>query len=182
MEAVRHMAADWEAVAAVAEVIGVIAVVVSLVYLAVQVRQNTAQLRIDNLRQTVRGTLDTNWYYHRDTAAFDAFSKGVASFENLSPQQQANFHSIIVDLAFYVEMIRSLEYSGLVNKEGRKINERFLLAVLLTPGGREWWEFAKKNPPMPPAAIDYLQTLIDSSPRDAPRITDLQPWFAQRSE
>ena len=172
---------DWEAVGAIAEVIGVVAVVVSLVYLAIQVRQNTAQLRIDNLRETVRGTLDTNWYYHRDERAFDAFKHGTVSFDGLSPRQQAMFHSIIVDLAFYVEMIRSFEHSGLVDAAGREINERFLVAVLLTPGGREWWEFAKKNPPMPPSALDYLQNLIDSSPSDTPRITDLQPWFSSET-
>ena len=171
---------DWDAVGALAEVVGVIAVVVSLVYLAIQVRQNTAQLRIDNLRETVRGTLDTNWFYHRDERAFDAFRHGVASFEELSPREQAIFHSIVVDLSFYVEMLRSLEFSGLVDAEGRKINERFLLSILLTPGGREWWAFAKKNPPMPPAALDYLQGLIDSGPPDAPRITELQPWFSMQ--
>lgn len=172
---------DWGAVAAIAEVIGVIAVVVSLIYLAIQVRQNTAQLRIDNLRETVRGTLDTNWFYHRDEQAFDAFRRGVASFDKLSPRQQAMFHSIIVDLAFYVEMIRSFEYSGLVDPAGREVNERFLLAILLTPGGKEWWAFAKRNPPMPPAALDYLQQLIDTSPPDAQRITELQPWFSSET-
>ena len=171
---------DWDAVGAIAEVIGVIAVVVSLVYLAIQVRQNTAQLRIDNLRETVRGTLDTNWYYHRDKKAFGAFKHGVEDFGKLSPREQAMFHSIIVDLAFYVEMIRSFEYSGLVDSAGREVNERFLLAILLTPGGMEWWEFAKRNPPMPPAAMDYLQRLIDSSPPDVKRITELQPWFSSK--
>lgn len=172
---------DWNAIGAIAEVSGVIAVVVSLIYLAIQVRQNTAQLRIDNLRDTVRGTLDTNWYYHRDERAFDAFRHGVAGFDKLPPRQQAVFHSIIVDLAFYVEMIRSFEYSGLVDTAGREINEKFLLAILLTPGGREWWTFAKKNPPMPAAAMDYLQGLIDSSPPDAPEITELQPWFSSET-
>ena len=172
---------DWDAIGAIAEVIGVIAVVVSLIYLAIQVRQNTAQLRIDNLRETVRGTLDTNWYYHRDAMAFDAFKHGVENFDNLLPQQQATFHSIVVDLAFYVEMIRSFEYSGLVDPAGREINERFLLAILLTPGGKQWWEFAKRNPPMPPAAMDYLQRLIDASPPDARRITELQPWFSSKA-
>lgn len=171
---------DWNAIGAIAEVLGVIAVVVSLIYLAIQVRQNTAQLRIDNLRETVRGTLDTNWYYHRDPDAFDAFRNGIAGFAELPPRQQAMFHSIIVDLAFYVEMIRSFEYSGLVDPAGREVNEKFLRAILLTRGGTEWWEFAKRNPPMPPAALHYLQRLIDSSPPDAPRITDLQPWFSSR--
>ena len=173
---------DWSAVEAIAEVVGLLLVVISLLFVGYQVRQNTQQLRHDNLLKSVRGTLDTNWYYHRDERAFDAFRNGVAGFEKLPPRQQAMFHSIVVDLAFYVEMIRSFEYSGLVDPAGREINEKFLLAILLTPGGMEWWAFAKKNPPMPPAALDYLQGLIDSSPPDAPQITDLQPWFSRDSD
>ena len=36
---------NWDAITAIAEVIGVIAVVISLVYVGMQVRQNTLQLR-----------------------------------------------------------------------------------------------------------------------------------------
>ena len=90
---------NWDAISAIAEVVGVIAVVVSLIYVGIQVRQNTMQLRQDNLRETVRGTLDTNWYYHRDERAFDVFQRGVRSFNNLEPKDQAHFHSILVDLA-----------------------------------------------------------------------------------
>ncbi|MGI9222968.1 MAG: hypothetical protein ACR2QX_00690 [Woeseiaceae bacterium] len=171
------MSVNWDAITAVAEVLGVFVVVVSLVYLAIQVRQNTLQLRIDNLQGTVRGTLDTNWYYHRDPAAFDAFRHGIAGFDRMKPKEKALFHSILVDLAFYLEMIRNLESSGLVNKSGREINERFLLAVLLTPGGKQWWQFARQAPPMPPAAMDYLQMLIDTQAEECPPITELQPWF-----
>lgn len=46
---------NWDAIGAIAEVVGVIAVVLSLIYVGFQVRQNTAQLRQDNLRETVRG-------------------------------------------------------------------------------------------------------------------------------
>lgn len=181
-EALFGMSMNWDAITAVAEVLGVIAVVVSLIYLAIQVRQNTSQLKIDNLRETVRGTLDTNWYYHRDAVAFEAFKLGVASFEDLPPKHKAIFHSIVVDLAFYLEMLRNLEASGLVDKAGREINERFLLAILLTPGGRQWWEFAKSSPPMPPAAMDYLQSMIETGAADCPPITELQPWFAEKAE
>ena len=46
---------SWDAIIAVTEIVGVIAVVISLLYVGFQVRQNTMQLRQDNLRETVRG-------------------------------------------------------------------------------------------------------------------------------
>ena len=172
---------NWNAVAAVAEIVGVVAVVLSLVYLGIQVRQNTRQLRQDNLREIVRGTLDTSWHYHRDDAAFEVFKKGIAGFDDLLPKERAYFHSILVDLAFYVEVIRNLAASGLVDKAAVEINQRFLVAILKTHGGSEWWEFAKQSQPMPPVAMDYLQSVIDAKADDYPPITELQPWFADNS-
>ena len=168
---------NWDALSAIAEILGVIAVVVSLLYLAFQVRQNTVQLRQDNLLKNVRGTLDTNWYYHRDPAAFDVFRKGVKSFDALAPQEQAHFHSILVDLAFYLQMVWQLAQYGLVDQSAVETNERFLSAVLITPGGKEWFAYAKRTRPMPPEALAYLSALVERDPSGGQPITELQRWF-----
>ncbi len=172
---------EWDAVGAIAEVFGVIAVVVSLIYVGFQVRQNTIQLRQDNLLETVRGTLDTNWYFHRNRDAFEVFKRGVENFDELLPQDRAHFHSILVDLAFYLEMVRNMAGSGLVDRSALDTNSRFLASILITPGGRQWLEFAHLTQPMPPTALDYLQSLVDSG-EDTPPITELQPWFSSQEE
>jgi hypothetical protein len=172
---------NWDAISAVAELLGVVAVVVSLLYLAFQVRQNTVQLRQDNLLKNVRGTLDTNWYYHRDPVAFEVFRTGVKSFDALPPQEQAHFHSILVDLAFYLQMVWQLAQHGLVDKSAVETNERFLAAILITEGGREWLEYAKKTRPMPPEALEYLGGLVERNPSDGSPITELQRWFGMES-
>ncbi len=168
---------NWDAVTAVAEVAGLIAVVVSLIYVGFQVRQNTQQLKHDNLRQSVRGTLDANWFYHRDDRAFEVFKNGVQSFESLSARDKALFHSIIVDLAFYFEIVRNMEEAGLVDKSAVEINQRFLVGILATPGGTQWLRLAEETQPMPPAALDYLKHALSDAGPHAPLITELQPWF-----
>ena len=172
---------NWDAISAVAEVVGVIAVVVSLIYLAVQVRQNTSQLKQDNLRTTVRGTLDANWHYHRDPEAFRIMSRGVQNFDDMPPQEQAHFHSILVDLSFYQGVARNQYLAGLIDKSALDVNLYFFLAILSTPGGRQWWELAKRTKPMPPEQIEFLQNALDSAnPGDIPPITELQPWLAAK--
>ena len=170
---------NWDAVTAIAEVIGVIAVVVSLLYVGFQVRQNTVQLRQDNMRNLVRGTLDTNWYYHRNGDAFDIFRRGVQSFDRLKPNEKAIFHSIIVDLAFYFEIVRGMAKAGLVEPVALETNLRFLAGILVTDGGREWLRVAQATQPMPPAALDYLVSAVDAPDADWSPITDLQPWFSE---
>lgn len=171
---------SWDAITAIAEIAGVVAVVVSLIYVGFQVRQNTRQLRHDNLRQSVRGTLETNWIYHRNDRAFDVFRAGVQGFDALNAKEKALFHSIVVDLAFYFEIVRNMAQSGLVDKSAVEVNQRFLIGILATPGGREWLRLAEETLPMPPAALDYLKSALASAGPDTPLITDLQPWFAER--
>lgn len=171
---------NWDAIIAIAEVAGVVAVVISLIYVGYQVRQNTLQIRQENLVNTVRGTLDTNWFYHRDPVAFEAFRRGVHSFDKLEPREKAMFHSIIVDLAFYVEMVRNMVTAGLVDQAALETNLRFLGAILITPGGQEWLRFAEDTQPMPPAALDWLKSVVDSG--DFRPITELQPWFARQGD
>ncbi|MEJ2129938.1 MAG: hypothetical protein P8X81_14000 [Woeseiaceae bacterium] len=169
---------NWGAISAIAEVVGVIAVVVSLVYVGLQVKQNTQQLRHDNLLASIRGTLDSNWLYHRNAETFEVFRQGIRSFDSLSPQGQAMFHSIIVDIAFYLETVRSMVTAGLIDPNALAVNNKFIVATLITPGGREWWAFAKNSPPMPQPAMDYIESLLESEGDSTPPITELQPWFA----
>jgi hypothetical protein len=174
---------NWDAISAIAEVIGVIAVVISLIYLAQQVRQNTSQLKQDNLLKTVRGTLDTNWYYHRDPEAFSVIRRGTQNFDSLSPQEQAHFHSILVDLSFYLHIAQQQHRAGLIEKSAPDVNQWFFLSILSTPGGQQWWELAKRTKPMPQSDIDALQSALDSAkPGDIPPITDLQPWLAAKGD
>ncbi len=172
---------NWDAITAVAEVAGLLAVVVSLLYVGFQVRQNTQQLKHDNLRETVRGTLDANWFYHRDSRAFDVVKAGVQSFNSLNARDKALFHSIIIDIAFYFEIVRNMERSGLIDRSAVEINQRFLVGILGTPGGVEWLRLAEETMPMPQDALDYLKSALAAAGPDAPLITDLQPWFDSRA-
>ena len=50
--------------------------------------------------------------------------------------ESADATTILVDLAFYLQMVWSLAKHGLVDESAVKINERFLASILITPGGR----------------------------------------------
>ncbi len=87
----------------------------------------------------------------------------------------------MVDLSFNNDLILRLHQAGLIDSAALEITERFFLAVLTTPGGNQWWEFVRRTKPMPGAAIDYIQALLDAPEKDFKPITELQPWFAIES-
>lgn len=173
---------NWAAIEAFAEVAGVLLVVVSLLFVGFQVRQNTRQIQHDNLLKSVRGTLETNWYYHRDPEAFRVFRDGCLDFNALRPRDRAHFHSILMDLSFYVEIVRGMHRSGLIDEMALRVNTRFFLAILDTPGGRQWWELIMATQPMPPPAIEFIQGLLDEPGRQRVPITELQPWFGSEGD
>ena len=109
------------------------------------------------------------------------FKTGVQSFNSLNARDKALFHSIIVDLAFYFEVVRNMERSGLVDRSAVEVNQRFLVGILGTPGGVEWLRLAEETMPMPSEALDYLKNALAAAGPDAPLITDLQPWFDSRA-
>lgn len=168
---------DWNAVEAIAEVAGLLLVVVSLLFVGYQLYQNTQQLRQDNLLKTIRGTLETNWAYHRDPETFRVIRDGCADFEALAPKDQALFHSIAMDLSFYLELVTRLNQAGLIEEDAPLINERFFLGLLATHGGAQWWQTVKRTRPMPDTAIEYLQSLLDDPKREKVPLTELQPWL-----
>jgi hypothetical protein len=169
---------DWGAVEAIAEVVGLLLVVISLLFVGFQLKQNTQQLRQDNLLKSIRGTLDTNWSYHRDPETFRVMRHGCKDFEALSPKDQALFHSIAMDLSFYLELVIRMSQAGLIDEEAWRINERFFLGLLATPGGAKWWETVKHTRPMPESAIQYLQSLLDNPGHEKIPLTELQPWLS----
>jgi len=87
----------------------------------------------------------------------------------------------VVDLSFYFGLVLEMHHAGLVDDIALEMSERFFLAVLSTPGGNQWWDFARRTKPLPESAIDYIQALMDSPDRTFRPITDLQPWFASES-
>ena len=70
-----------------------------------------------------------------------------------------------------------LNQAGLIEEDAPRINERFFLGLLSTPGGAQWWETVKRTRPMPESAITYLQSLLDDPKREIVPLTELQPWL-----
>jgi hypothetical protein len=168
---------NWEAIGAIGEAGGTVLIIVSLLFLAFQVRQNTQQLQEDNLLKTIRGTLDTNWAYHRDPQVLDLVSRGCRSFDSLSREDQAYFHSLVMDLSFYLEVVARMGRAGLMDPSAVEINQRFFLAILDSPGGQEWWRVARATRPMPEDALAYLDGVLADPKRKRFDIFELQPWL-----
>jgi len=109
---------DW---AAVAEIIGAIAVVASLVYLAVQIRQNTHELSL-SLKATELAAFERNvesgnriretFILNPDVSAL--YLKGLGSFESLDTSERLRFDMLLSNVfsALQGAYVRQLTYDN----------------------------------------------------------------------
>jgi hypothetical protein len=84
---------EW---ALIAEIVGAIAVVVSLIYVGVGVRQNTAAILVSNHQSIVAMDIDRNTWY-RDLEFAAAYELAIEDYTKLSPAQLRQFRTFVAD-------------------------------------------------------------------------------------
>jgi len=75
-----------EAIYYIGQTIAVLAIVISLIFVGVQIRQNTAQTKADAAEAAHRSFLD--WYYNQTPEMAAVFVKANEDFESLSTEDR----------------------------------------------------------------------------------------------
>ena len=86
---------DWEALSAVAEIAGVVLVVVSLVYLAIQVRQSNEMALAESERELLESWANAVAGISADDRTTDIFHRGMDDFDGLSNIEKTRFSVIM---------------------------------------------------------------------------------------
>ena len=167
---------NLESLANLGEMVGAIAVVVSLVYLAVQVRQSTRAQRIENSSRILDRTAAMQGALSRDPAMSVLFSKGISDPSKLTAQERIQF-----TWAMY-EFFGALEFMFIAAKENsvpEEIWTRWSSAAawwLTFPGVQAWWEV--RPIPFADSFSAYVESLLDDNPTDADLTRRYQDFLA----
>lgn len=134
---------NWNAISAISEVIGAIAVVVSLIYLALQIRQNTKAVRgttINSLTQHMRDEL--RW--SSDMAP--AWKKVMETPDELNFEESWQL-SEWVTAAFNSRQNEWLQYQqGLIGKEIWEAQANVIQIIMGIDWTQKWWrDYGSKN-------------------------------------
>ena len=130
---------NWEATSAVAEVIGVIAVVVSLVYLSVQIRQNTKVAKAATRQAIAESTekLGDDLINNSDMA--EIFVRHMSGGE-LSPVENLRLQARCYRDMQHWENIHYQFNQGLVSQDQWRGFQKNLVTLLAIDAYREYWE------------------------------------------
>ncbi|MBW2496899.1 MAG: hypothetical protein JRF61_06455 [Deltaproteobacteria bacterium] len=168
---------NWDAIGAIAELLGAIGVIASLVYLATQIRQSREQM-IQNNRTTRSAA-----YQHFDQSLQDAFfhvlsvpemgrvvRQGAASYDVLD-EEDAYLYSMWMggmmtrfDNAYY--QFRT----GMIDEERWETLLRMIRGMVQSPGYEEWWR-RTKHPNLSTKFIALVDEILGEEPEAATSAT-----------
>jgi hypothetical protein len=108
---------NWDALAATAELISAMLVVVTLVYLAMQLRENTKMLRTSAADRALAFVLEFTGDMARDKEVSQLLTHGIEDWDSLSESERARLAYVLFRLFKIMENIHYLHTLGNLDEE-----------------------------------------------------------------
>ncbi len=128
-----------DALGNIGDFIGGIAVLITLVYLALQIRQNTRSTRTQSWQAAVASVSDWSREVGRDPESMRILQSGSADFDSLSDLEQAQFNLLMTSLLRNCENIHYQYINGAIEESTWSGWAERTISVLDPPGARAWW-------------------------------------------
>ncbi len=141
---------NWDAIGAIAELLGAIGVIASLIYLATQIRQSREQMG-QNTRAMKAGAYQS-FFQSMDEVATRSSSGpeyakavrlGSADLDQLSEEEAFYFNNWIIGILVAFENGHYQYRTGMLEEDRWRLHRSLLTMALSRPGVRQWW---KQNP------------------------------------
>ncbi len=138
----------------IGEFVGAIAVVLSLIYLAVQIRQSNALARAQSRQNLLDTFSQTNW----DVARNDYVKRVVAASLRYWPDiPDADKTTFDLTMGRYLSNLQNgllLRDTGMLDPQTFDETANYMLMCVITNGGQRWWKDTKFAAPGLRAYID----------------------------
>ena len=160
---------------AVAEIVSATGVIVTLIYLAIQVRKSTRQEEFQSLQAAINLYLTNIDNATRTKEDAEIFRLGLNRFADLPADEQAAFHSKMHALLHGFHSVWVLFKIGTLADYELVAMRKFLIELLMSPGGRQWWETFKHVPP--PHLVSYLEEEVQKAEGVILPAVETYPWL-----
>jgi hypothetical protein len=134
---------NWDAIAAVGELIGSLTVIITVLYLAVQVKQSSRIAKSVSTNQSRTAVTDVIGSITSNTDAVKTYAAGLHDREGLEVHERIRFDLMIYQQLRVIETIFLEFQEGLMPEEVWESQWNGEKAILRTKGGRAAWEAQK---------------------------------------
>ncbi len=82
---------NWDAIGAIGEILGAFGILDTLIYLSIQIRSNTKEVKSENVHRVTDSFNQLNILIASDERLAELWHKGVANYDDLSDTEKARF-------------------------------------------------------------------------------------------
>jgi hypothetical protein len=131
---------NWDAIGAIAELLGAIATVATLLYLAVQIRRNSAVGRATGTTAVSAQNFEWSLRIAEDADLNRIYFDGLADPAALDPSERSRFDMALGAYTTFAEQAYYLAEEGALNDDFWKTHQATLRWVVKQPGFRDYRE------------------------------------------
>ena len=131
---------NWEALGAIAELLGAGGVVISLLYLAAQIRQNSRIAKVTAQEAAVRGFRDVQKSFLLDPVLNRLLMRSTKNWHTAPPEEQARLANALFQILKTWESIHLYYSRGLLEDDTWQGWNTLFQHYINTPGWREYWQ------------------------------------------
>jgi hypothetical protein len=127
----------------VAEAIAAAGMIVSLVYLAVQIHQNTKAVRASSYQEAANGVTAFQTTLAQSEELARIYLQGSADLNELAPEELLRFESALGQLFVKYDVAVYYYREELIDETAIEPYTQFVLLLLRSPGIADWWTGAQ---------------------------------------
>ncbi len=167
---------NWDAIGAIAELLGAVGVIASLIYLAGQIRQSREQMR-QNTR-ALRASAYQEVLNQRDAVMVplvqsgelaDLAMRGLTGREFLSEVERLRFNVWFVMVMSNLENIHYQHRVGLLDEDRWRTHLSRLRTFVIAPGFAAWWSSGEFGFSFSPEFVALVEEILGEEPERAER-------------
>jgi hypothetical protein len=164
---------NWDAISAIAEVIGGIVVVFSLLYFAAQFRQANNHAQASSQANFMEGWNNAIKSWAQDPVTISVVRSGFQDFDRLNSDDQAVFHMQMAAIQNQWVLAAELYEKGMISESLYQGATDVMVSVYLTAGGRM---FLERNAQLTPRGEELIE-LVKSNSNEVKPIVESFPWW-----
>ena len=130
---------NWDAVGAVAELVGATGVIASLFYLGTQIRQNTRSVKASSYQAVITNVSENSGAIGRDQTAADILFRGQFDFHALSRTEQFQFALLMIGLFRSYENVFYQYRQEMIDESVWEGWSHSMRRAFWSPGVQVWW-------------------------------------------
>jgi len=159
---------NWDAVGAIAELLGAAGVIISLLYLAAQIRHNTRELdeRNRSYRQISLDETAKRYTSFRDNVRHDSelasiWHRGRRDLDELDEVERLQFDYLAIEMFWCWGMLYLYRQQNVIDERVMELSVANLPLYAEGKGIRRWWGESPHRSEYPPEFVQKVDSLFD---------------------